>query len=209
MKQKRWYSPRIMNNLLRVYNRASLEDFNEGMRWYTNAHLRAKVIGERWGLTTQGVCGAVAALSPGRQWELNLEDASLLCEEFSKGARGRKLPSVGSYGRANVIKAERCLNGEDPWAVLGGNKVRAFYACLLDPTNKEWVCIDRHAKSAAIGEPVKEDNAMVREGEYHLIERHFKRGAERQGMIPNQFQAVICVVWRRLGGVLNQEDLPF
>jgi hypothetical protein len=199
----------MMNNLLRTYNRASEEDFQEGMRWYMNAHLRADEIAKQWGLETKGVIGVIAALSPGKRWELNLEDASLLCEEFVNGARGKRLPVVGSYGMRNVLKAERCLLGDDPWKVLGGNKVRAFYACMLDPTNKEWVCIDRHAKSVAIGEPVREDGATVRNGEYEIIARHYKRLSERLGIIPNQCQAILWIVWRRLDGVLDQEDLPF
>lgn len=207
-KQGRWYSPRIMNNLLRTYNRANELDFQEGMRWYTNAHLVANGLAERWGFETKEVCGVIAALSPGRQWELNLKDTSTFLEEYKRGARGRRLPAVGSYGRLNLLKAERCLV-EDPWKVLGGNKVRAFYACLIDPTNKDWVCIDRHAKSAALGMPVKDNQVSIGSVEYQRLAKHYKRGAERLRCLPNQFQAVCWVTWRRLNGVLNQEDLPF
>ena len=104
MRTKSWYSQRIMNNLLRTYNRASEEDFQEGMKWYTHGHLLADSLAKRWGFETRGVCGVIAALSPGRQWELNLEDAGMFLEEFKKGARGRKLPSVGSYGNRNLNK---------------------------------------------------------------------------------------------------------
>lgn len=208
MKTKRWYSPRIMNNLLKAYNRASEEDFQEGMHWYFNANHHARGLAERFGFPTKGVCGVIAALSPGRQWELNLSDALVFLEEYKAGARGKKLPAVGSYGMRNVLKAQACLEG-DPWLVLGGNKVRAFYACLIDPTNKEWVCVDRHAKSAAVGKPLGDKEGIVVPSEYFRLAKHYCKGAEKQGCLPNQFQAIVWVVWRRLGGVLNQEDLPF
>ena len=34
------------------------------------------------------------------------------------------------------------------------------------------------------------------------------KGAEKQRCLPNQFQSVCWTTWRRLNGVLEQEDLP-
>lgn len=61
------------------------------------------------------------------------------------------MPLLGSYGRPNMRKAWRILKGEQPLAVLGGDKVRAFYSLMINPDNSEDVCIDRHAVSLWYG----------------------------------------------------------
>jgi hypothetical protein len=209
MKQTRWYSPRISANLQKVYDRASAWDFQEGMHWYANANTIARGMAERHKISTMAACGIIAALSPGSQWDRNVEDAKLFLDEWTNGARGNDLPLVGSYGWRNVNKAARCAGGDNPWDVLGGNKVRAFYACMVDPTNDKWVCIDRHAKGAAWGYPLPETEAIVTPGQYAKIAKHYIRAAKKTKILPHQFQAVVWVAWRRLGGQLEQEDLPF
>ena len=54
--------------------------------------------------------------------------------------------------------------------------MRSFYACLLDPMNKDWVCIDRHAKSAALGRPVRDHEASIRDKEYEVLEKALHEG---------------------------------
>lgn len=130
MRKKRSYSPRIARNLRACYLRATPEDIYTGRTWYAVANHHAKVLAEKYGLPISATAGIIAALSPGSQWERNLTDAETFCQEWRGGARGRKLPALGSYGFANVVKAGRCAAGEDPLSVLGGLKVRAFYACL-------------------------------------------------------------------------------
>ena len=162
MKSKRWYSPKIATNLHRCYARASATDRAEGLAWYENAHEVAVQLGARYGVTTRDACGVLAALSPGRQWGMNVQDADTFLDEWSHGARGKRLPLVGSYGWRNILKAAKCASGIDPMEVLGGFKVRAFYACMFNPQSVD-VCIDRHAKSVALGYKLPESQAVVRD----------------------------------------------
>jgi hypothetical protein len=152
--------------------------------------------------------GVIAALSPGRNWTENIYDAETFLAEYSKGARGRYLPAVGTYGGKNLRKAERIAAGADPLDVLGGPKVRAFYRCIVNPESREDVCIDRHSKCAAYGVKTAE-NSLVKLSEYDHIADHYRRCARQVGVLPNQFQAVVWVTWRRLSGVLAQQDLEF
>ena len=140
----------------------------------------------------------VAALSPGNVWERNLEHARLLINDFKAGLRGTDLPLVGSYGKANQVKSERILLGEDPRDVLGGLKVRAFYECLLNPWNPadSAVCIDRHAKSVAVGYPVADKDSTVTPKQYGLIAAAYRTVANELQVAAHVVQAVTWVAWR-------------
>ena len=215
-KRKKWhgYSQRIERNILGVYIRASESDRDEGLHWYRNANLTCQAIAARCNVGLDRAVGVVAALSPGREWGLNLLEAEELIKEWTKGRKGRDLPQVGTYGRRNVIKAERILSGDAPLEVLGGNKVRSFYANILDPLGSSEVTIDRHAKGLAIRSnslkgATAEEDANVSRAEYPFYARHYVKVADRLGLIPHQLQAICWVTWRRLRGNLAQTDLPF
>lgn len=207
--KKRTISARLMRNLRACYLRASAEDMREGLTWYARANDAARAMSLKYGIPTESVCGVIAAFSPGRNWELNLVDAEVFLQEWANGARGSKLPRVGSYGQRNLTKASKIASGKLPLDVLGGLKVRAFYGCLANPLEETLVCVDRHAKSAAFGVKLADKKSVVTVAEYPWIAEHYRREALRAGVLPHQYQAVVWVVWRRLRGVLEQNDLPF
>lgn len=213
-KKYRGYSKRIERNILSVYIRANEYDRAEGLHWYGNARDSAEVIAHKHGITAAQSIGVIAAMSPGLNWGLNLIQAEELIKAYVSGLRGNDLPRLGTYGRRNIVKACRILDGESPLAVLGGDKVRSFYQNILDPQGLSAVTIDRHAKGLAVrsnsakGATSGED-AIVTHAEYPYYAKHYIKLAERLGLIPNQLQAICWVTWRRLKGELAQEDLPF
>ncbi len=200
-------SKRFTRNLLACYSRANPWHLERGLTWYSTANGIAKGMAAKYGCTLEQACGVLAALSPGRQWELNIVDAEEFIKAYTSGLRGKWLPRVGSYGSRNLLKSTAIMKGKPPLDVLGGYKVRAFYACLLDPYNKEDVCVDRHAKSAIYGRKLTDREGIVKKGEFHHIAQHYKRCAKRVGILPHQFQAIVWVVWRQLNGNLDQQDL--
>jgi len=200
------YSKRMENNLLAAFRRASTDDIAQGMTWYTTAHAIAVDLSVRHGVTLQAACGVLAALSPGRDWNANITDADTFLADYVRGMRGNKLPRVGSYGRRNIQKSAQIASGSSPLDILGGSKVRSFYANILNPQSAETVTIDRHAKCCAHGIKTTE-NSVVKPSEYEHLAKHFRKCADKCGVLPNQFQATVWIVWRRLSGVLAQTDL--
>jgi hypothetical protein len=215
-KHSRW-SRRLERNILAVHTRASEYDRADGLEWYAHAHSEALRIAEVYGLPLAQAAGAIAAISPGKNWGLNVLDAEELIRAFQRGARGRRLPALSPYGGANIRKCERILEGEAPLAVLPetGPKVRAFYLCILAPRTCQEVVIDRHAKGLAVNRPgvkgaTEDSAAVVRAGaEYQSLARHYRVIAGRLGLLPHQLQAICWVTWQRLQGNLAQYDLPF
>ncbi len=198
------YSRAVERNLLKCWDYAESADYDAGMTWYQRGHETCRKVASDLGLPTEAVCGAVAALSPGKAWEANVSEATRFLGALKKG---EPLPIVGAYGKGNCRKAEAIGKGAAPLDVLKGPKVRAFYANLVDPRGGE-VCIDRHAKAAALGMvlgeagwgPAKEMGItnVVRPSEYEWIATHYRHAAAKVGVLPSQFQAVCWVTWKRL-----------
>ena len=204
---KRSDSRRFARNLSACWKRANPSHMNQGLTWYARANTTAGEFAIRFDCSVEQACGVIAALSPGRNWDLNLLDAGQFIEAWSKGERGRDLPRVGSYGRRNLAKAGKIMQGKLPLDVLRGLKVRAFYSCMIDPENSRDVCVDRHAKSAAYGRKLGDRESVVKKSEYSHLAEHYRKLAESVGILPHQAQAVIWCVWRGLKGNLDQQDL--
>ena len=198
----------ITSNILACYHRANSHDLVEGLNWYDTANQIASTLADRYSLTVAASAGVIAALSPGLRWDLNIEHAETLISEWRGRVARKNMSAVGTYGRRNVDKSLAILKGKPPLEVLGGNKVRAFYACIIDPEQSAAVCVDRHAKCLALG--VKNSqNSLVRPSEYEYLAEHYRIAAASLCLRPLQVQACSWLVWRRVNGVLDSQDLPF
>ncbi len=126
--------------------------------WYRRAHDWASTMADVCGMSAGTVVGVVAALSPLNGWESQLEWTPKILAAWNHDAHGSTphlvatahewLPGPGLG--TNKRKAARILCGEDPDDVLGGSKVRAFFANILGDSDS--VCIDRHAWAIATGD---------------------------------------------------------
>jgi len=213
LKHQGW-SKRVERNILSVYVRASETDRAEGLHWYSHAHGIAQVMADKHGVSLVQSIGVIAALSPSLNWGLNVLQANEIIQLYQSGKRGEDIPTLGTYGRRNIIKVLRILAGEHPLDVLGGNKVRSFYANLLYPRSSVCVTIDRHAKGLAIGSisprgATAVKDSIVTNPEYAYYSKHYVKLAELLGLIPNQLQAICWVTWRRLQGDVSEEKVPF
>jgi hypothetical protein len=130
-----------VENIIKKYKEAPEEMLKGGHEWYSKAHDVAHTIG---GGDTRRGAGIIAALSPLSTWEKNVSQAHELIK--TGNVASALLP-------ANVEKARRIHQGEDPTSVLGGHKVTNFFHNINDPSSKEHVTIDRHAYDIAMGHP--------------------------------------------------------
>ena len=175
----------LTRNVVAVYRRATPEQLARGRNWYQDAHDLALELDAH---SPARGAGVIAALSPMIQWERN---AAL--------ARGAFLAGVGfgTYG-ANTRKASAILRGEDPLEVLGGRKVRAFYACIVNPEGSDAVCVDRHAHDIAVGQRCTDETraALASERTYQAFVRAYLRAARVLDVPASHVQAVTWLVWR-------------
>lgn len=178
-----------------VWRQATVAELVEGMDWYVDAHALAVKLSPS---DPASAAGVIAALSPMMSWGQNI----ILAERaYADGKASGALFS-------NVAKANRILAGERPEDVLGGDKVRAFYGVIADPSS-DAVVVDRHAFDIAVGRVTNNESrqALSRKGVYESFANAYVRAAKtitrETGMdvSASQVQSVTWTVWRRLKGL--------
>lgn len=180
-----------------VWRQATVSELVEGMEWYRDAHALAVKLDPA---NPSQAAGVIAALSPMMAWGQNV---NLAVRAYADGKASGALFT-------NVAKANRILAGESADAVLGGDKVRAFWGVIADPSS-DAVVIDRHAFDIAVGRVTNNESryALGRKGVYESFARAYVRAAKtiarETGMdvSASQVQAVTWTVWRRLKGLAD------
>lgn len=179
------YTPTVAN-VLSVYGMASADHMREGLSWYLDAHNVAVTLDPD---SPSRAAGVIAAMSPMMGWETNKRAAFLAYDRGTADGLGLS---------RNVAKANRILAGEKPLDVLGGDKVRAFYATILDPHGFPIPVIDRHAFDIAVGKVTDEKSrsTLSRKGVYAAFGEVYIQAAKVVGVSSSQMQAITWVAWR-------------
>ena len=192
---------KLTDNIKRVLDQASPEDISVGMEWYRVANTFALGLAEKYDSDLDTTAGVIAAISPRLNWGLNQAYAERML-------RDGDAPLLGM----SKAKALRIMGGESPDVVFAapkeraqqGQKIRAFYACILRPNETDAVCVDRHAYDVAnnIENALDEDRkGLERKGVYEEIAQAYRDVAKERGLLPWQAQAIAWVTWRRLKGL--------
>lgn len=173
---------RYRDNIISVYESATEDQKLKGKLWYPVAHDLATMIAE--GDTRKGA-GVIAALSANKSWSENVKIAT------------RALGSGKATGhlRDALVKATRIMNGADPADVLPmAAKTGNFYRCILDPTDPDPVCVDRHAHDIAVGRTYGDaDRGLSSKGRYNALASAYRAAAARLGILPSELQAITWV----------------
>jgi len=173
-------------NILKVFDKATPRQIEEGVAWYPEGNRIARDIGE--GNIELGA-GILAALSPRVKWSENISAA------YEVKLHGFITTQLG----ANVRKAVQIRSGARPLDVLGGKKVRAFYQAILRPGDQNpTAVIDRHAVSVWVGKSQtdKQIKLLQRVGVYEQIATAYSDAAVLRGVSTHTMQAVTWVAWR-------------
>jgi hypothetical protein len=130
------------------FEAATPEHVAAGCTWYLDAYGEAEAIAARYDLQPRAVAGAIAALSPLREWGRNVEQAADLARAVAEGG---EVPVL--HFAQNLDRALACLQGADPAETVTGPKVSACYRAIMGDASA--VTIDRWAILAATGAPAK------------------------------------------------------
>lgn len=174
---------RYIRNIISVYERATEDQRARGMAWYPTAHQLADFLSE--GDVVRGA-GVIAALSANKAWDINQR---LAADALNGNAHG--------HTGTNLAKVARIMAGEAPETVLPmGAKTGNFYRCIVDPTDAEAVCIDRHAHDVAVGRRYGDaERGLSSKGRYAVLSLAYRNAAAKLGILPSELQAITWVVW--------------
>lgn len=171
----------MRDRLIRLYESTADALRESGRAWYPTAERVAAELGGD-AVEQPKVAAIIAALSPQTRWRSNVEAANaVLWGDLAEARR--------HCYRANIDKADRIARGADPADVLGGPKVRAFWANLSGDTDA--VTVDVWAtRAATAGRRSDPGNAYAR------IANAYKAAAWAVGESPRDFQAIIWLAAR-------------
>jgi hypothetical protein len=172
------------DRLLRQFDLAPADLHIEGSAWYPRAEEKVADLAEHYGISRPRVAGVIAALSPQVRWRENVDSAERILEGKYTGIQGYP---------ANVGKASAIAAGGDPDLILGGDKVRAFWANLIG--SREAVTVDTWAARAAYGleRPLPSQPKGTR---YERIARAYRAAAETVAAPPRELQAIVWLAVR-------------
>ena len=178
--------------ILGYFNLATKTERIFGLTWYADALAACEMLASLYTLPVTTVVGMVAALSPRNRWSSNVTDAEQVIVNGENA-------NVHTFS-ANLAKAVRILNGEQPTDVLRGNKVRAFYQCLC-PDETDIVCVDGHAYGVACGFGERIQVKTISDAAYERISLAYRNTAHHLGIEPRQLQATTWLTYRRIHNV--------
>ena len=176
-------------NILAIYLDAPDLTRAAGREWYAEERKRCADFARRHGRTLTAVAGAAAAISPGMRWEYTFAHLAALVKDPE-----HKVPT---YSRAFVLKALRCLRGDNPADVLGGPKVTAFYQ-LLAGINADVVVVDGHAMDVCrlTREGVRGERYEITAARYRVAADAYREAADVLGEVAHAVQATCWIHWR-------------
>lgn len=185
-------------NITKIFRQTSTDDRIEGLGWYATAR---EVAAQLDPADPARGAAVLAVLSPRTSWPQNVKLAQ-------DAYAGRKVGALG----ANVRKAARILDGEDPADVVTGDKVRAFWLTIVDPSDPRAVVVDRHAFDVAcdqVTDDATRGRYLGRVGKYAELADLYRRAAKiisketGQSWTPAAVQATTWVYWRRERAAAN------
>lgn len=184
---------RYVANIVELCTSGTPDQYLAGRTWYHTGHDLARTVGK--GNVRIGA-GVIAALSPQKEWQLNVR----LALDAGNG-------NVHGQTKANTDKATRILAGEDPADVLPMHaKTGKFYLNLAELDNPDAVTIDRWAYRAAVGiwsrdhDEFDVDFGLSSHTRYNTLATAYRLAAKQLGELPSVVQAWAWVVLRdRIG----------
>lgn len=185
-------------NIVDCYRSADSRSLTEGRTWYADA---AGIAASLDPIAPTRAAGVIAALSPQTSWAYNVR---LARQAYALGQASGHTRLFCS--RANAIIRDGCA----PLSILGGPKVRAFYALIADPEDGYTVCVDRHAVAVALGRTLtqRERKILERAGAYDHVADAFRKAAAELGELPHVVQAVTWCAWRRRFSYTGRDPHP-
>jgi hypothetical protein len=184
---------RLARNIIATFDAATPAERAEGRAWYATARQVAESLDPQ---DVKRAAAVIAVLSPRVSWDRNV---TMAADAYA----GRPLACL----KANAHKAEAIVSGGDPEEYVKGDKVRAFWRAIVNPSDARAIVIDRHAIDVAFGEVMDDDRrgkVLGRQGAYAEVADRYVYAAELLNerldtdLTPVQVQATTWVTWRRL-----------
>jgi len=203
-----------MYNLEKIFSQALPIEIKNGKKWYQEVNDTLKDLAIKYNLSHEIVIAVCSALSPRCTWQQNINDTEKVLNWFTIKYHGidRNLPKVTTYGQ-NLQKAINILKSNNT-NVFVSRKTYNFFNNILNPDSPDYITIDGHAINAYYNKLGIVENKYFTPKYYDKIANSYKRIAKKFNLLPNQFQAIVWLTFKRINNIrVNwreyQINLPF
>lgn len=194
-----------VSNLVSVYNKRDDIDYNHGRESYFKYNKLMKDLGERFDVPYEKVTAVFVSTSPNNDYKNNLRSTISILDGWIKGKREDEI-TISTYNHCKT-RSLSYLNGVNFLDDAKGLKIRSFYQNILDPTSVEPVTVDGHMLSAWVGRRMLMKEAAMARFKYREVANDVREAADQFLLIPSQFQAIIWFTWKRINGIVYNNNL--
>jgi len=179
------YKEIIKDNILEIYNQATLQEHSEGRGWYSSALSFCEEVSKDVKLPIMNIAGLVAAISPQTEWSINKE--------------WTKLYFKGNY-KQNGVQNEKChkikkaKSFSEIMGILHGPKTKNFFGSILYPEDKHFVVIDSHMLKVLSGLYIDTCTPY----QYNKLKTIFKEVSTELNTTPASLQSVCWLTYKRV-----------
>ncbi len=191
---------KCVKNILNVY---ATSNKTSSTNWYVEANAYAQSLATKYNVPLSVACGVIAALSPLKQWSEN----KLIANSFLHNGRGKHTKCF--VDKALQIKQS---NGdvETIAMILNGNKIVSFFINILEPHQQNFVTVDRHALSIALGRNLAESEQRgITYNQYQFFVNAYNIAGNKAGISPVLMQSITWETWRQNKRAKSNSNVPF
>lgn len=190
---------KCVKNILSVYNSAT----NIKTNWYVSANWFAQDLAKKHDVPLSVACGIIASLSPLKSWTEN----KIIAQKFLQSGEGK-------HTKAFIEKPRqiRASNGdvETIALILNGNKTISFFINILEPHQQNFVTIDRHALSIALGRNILEHEGKgITYTQYQFFVNAYNVAGLKAKISPVLMQSITWETWWENKKAKENIDVPF
>lgn len=192
----------IQDNIKEIWNQRTYKDYQDGKDWYKEANKFSLDLAEKFQVAPVVSAGVLSALSPQKEWNDNKSIVEHFFQRVQKapvsGWRSAKHYMTQKRKAWRIYKLGAAFKDETlPVSVaeeLHGLKTVNFFHCINNPTNTEFICVDRHQIFVALGEQKKKLTTK----QYEFIKKEYLKFAESVNMIPCEMQGILWLTYKRI-----------
>lgn len=194
-------------NLHKYFAQADTVDLNEGMVAYERYHMVMHRLAEKYQYPLDAVAAVFCSLSPNSDYWGNLRSTVTVLQGLNEGRHESEI-NVSTY-RHCMLRAIAYARGASFTAQTKGPKILNFYHNILTPHSSRWVTIDGHMVGVMRDSKGTMRELLIKPNEYDKYADYIKQFAFQNFMLPNQMQAILWFVRKRLLNVMydGQHDM--
>ena len=184
-------------NMHKYFAAADAVDLDEGMVAYERYNMVMLRLSRKYGFSVDRVCAVFCSLSPNNDYWGNLRSTVSVLQGIRELRPDPEIV-VSTYGHCKTRALAYARGVKSFTAETKGPKILNFYHNILTPGSSRWVTIDGHMVGVLRDSPGTMKELLITKRQYDHYADLIKSFAFNQFMLPQQMQATLWFVRKRL-----------